>query len=166
MDTLNTRPSSGSFPGSFAALWATVALLLWSASPAAATQVFHSGADDGVASAQIGAADGKQLFLYIDGGAVASAPGAACMDGLGDEVCGFDLELLAQGGLSLTSFTPDPGADIMIDLNGAILRVNGLDSLAPTARRASARYSSMPRSGRRSRSTPARSSLQISAARR
>ena len=99
---------------------------------ATAATVYHSPSDDGApGSAQIGTGT-QSVYLYIDGGPGASVPGSACDDGSGDEVCGYDLELDAAGGLTLSGFVPDPGADLLVNLAGGSLRVNGLDTQAPT----------------------------------
>jgi hypothetical protein len=110
-----------------------VAALLWG-SPAYASQVFHSPNDDGQPSGgPASVPPGVQsVYLYIDGGALASPGGTACDSGSGDEICGYTLRLTGLAGLTLASFTPDVGADLLHALTATELRVNGLDTLAPT----------------------------------
>ena len=73
----------------------------------------------------------QSVYLYIDGGATASAAGRACNDGSGDEVCGFDIELAVAGGLTLSSFAPDVGANLLVNFSASSMRVNGLDTQSP-----------------------------------
>jgi hypothetical protein len=104
-------------------------------SNALATQVYYSPNDDGVpagGSPTLDVGGVRSVFLYIDGGATASQPGAACHVGQGDEVCGFSLTLTGQTGLTLAGFNPDGGADLLHDSNALELRVNGLDTASPT----------------------------------
>lgn len=112
---------------------ACVALLcvFFSTGPALGAQVFHSPNDDGVPGAGEISPGTPSIFLYLDGGPAASAPGTACNDGAGDEVCGFDLELTSIGGVTFTSFEVDPGADLMVNLGASSVRINGLDAVGP-----------------------------------
>lgn len=107
-------------------------LLLWIAAPSGATLVYHSPGDDGVPGSTIPEGGVQSVYLYIDGGPAASGGGTACNDGTGDEVCGFDLEITGLNGLTLSSFTPDGGADLLVNLNATSAKINGLDALAPT----------------------------------
>lgn len=104
------------------------------ASPAlAATSVYHSPNDDGLpGSTQIPSGGTQSVYLYIDGGPAASAGASACNDGAGDEVCGFDVELTGAGGLTLSSFTPDGGANLLVNFGAGSMKVNGLDTQLPT----------------------------------
>lgn len=114
-----------------ASFWGTPA----AATHATGTQVFHSPNDDGQPAGGfplIGAGGVRSLYLYIDGGAVASPVGTACHTGTGSEVCGYTFTLTALNGLALVGFTPDENADLLHDISGLELRVNGLDTLAPT----------------------------------
>ena len=72
------------------------------------------------------------MYLYIDGGALASAVGTACYTGTGSEVCGYTFTLTGLNGLTLVGFTPDGSADLLHDISGLEFRVNGLDTLTPT----------------------------------
>jgi len=113
---------------------AVVAALLC-ATPAIATQVSHSPNDDGQPAAgppSLPAGGVQPVYLYIDGGASASAGGTACSSGTGSEVCGYTLTLTGLVGLTLTAFTPDVGADLLYDSNTVELIINGLDTAAPT----------------------------------
>lgn len=103
------------------------------AAPVGATVVYHSPNDDGLPGAtQIPEGGVQSVYLYIDGGPGASAGGEACDVGGGDEVCGYDLEITALNGLTLSAFTPDVGADLMPNFSAGSLKLNGLDSVAPT----------------------------------
>lgn len=113
--------------------WMVVALC--AAAPASATQVFHSPNDDGQPAGgtpTIASGGVQSVFLYVDGGASASAVDTACDTGTGSEVCGYTLTLTGLTGLTLVGFTPDGGADLLHDLTALEFRVNGLDSVAPT----------------------------------
>lgn len=103
--------------------------------PAAAAQLFHSPGDDGQPPFGPGTiAEGgvRSIFLYIDDGAMASAPGSACHDGQGDEICGYQVTLTGAGGLTIASFAPEPGADLLVDQSAGGIVINGLDPVSPT----------------------------------
>jgi len=88
--------------------WMVVALC--AAAPASATQVFHSPNDDGQPAGgtpTIASGGVQSVFLYVDGGASASAVDTACDTGTGSEVCGYTLTLTGLTGLTLVGFTPD-----------------------------------------------------------
>lgn len=103
-------------------------------SPALSQPFFHSPNDDGLPGAGVIPEGGVQsVYLYVDGGSGASAPGRACNDGAGGEVCGFDLELSGLGGLTFSSFVADPGADLLVNFGAGTLRINGIDAVAPGA---------------------------------
>lgn len=106
----------------------------WLAGPAlAVTSVYHSPNDDGLpGSTQIPAGGAQPVYLYIDGGPVSSAVGSACNDGQGDEVCGYDLELTALNGLTLSLFNADVGANLLVNFSASSMKVNGLDTQSPT----------------------------------
>ncbi len=111
------------------------ALLSGALQAGAATTVFHSPNDDGLpdaGTASVSEGGLQPVYLYIDGGAAASAPGTPCDTGAGDEVCGFDLHLTGLAGLTLSSFSADGGADLVTNLSAGELRINGLDSQTPT----------------------------------
>jgi len=110
-------------------------LALGLGTPAGATQLYHSPNDDGEHSAgapSVPEGGARSVYLYIDGGALASAVDTACDTGSGSEVCGFTVMLTGLAGLTLAGFMPDAGADLMYDLTALELRVNGLDTAAPT----------------------------------
>lgn len=50
------------------------------------------------------------LHLYIDGGSSVSSA-AVCSSGTGDEICSYDLELNATGGMTLSTFTAAIGVE-------------------------------------------------------
>ncbi len=110
-------------------------LILLFGLPTASTAsiLFHSSADNGVANAVVAEGTGQAIFLYIESGVVASAPGAACDSGGGDEICGYDIDLTGVGGLTITAFVPEPSANLVTNLNAGTLKINGLDSVSPTA---------------------------------
>lgn len=123
----------GSVIGGFAVMM--LASTLWSL-PAQGTEFFHSPSDDGQpasGAATIPDAGTQSVFLWVDGGASASAPGAACHDGAGDEVCGYSITLTGIGGLSFVSFSADGSADVAINQSPGTLILNGLDPVAPGA---------------------------------
>ena len=68
------------------------------------------------------------LFLATGAAASDSVNEEVCVDGDGDEVCGFTLVIEAVDGLSLGSFTPDAGAGLVANLDTAAgaLRINRL----------------------------------------
>ena len=74
----------------------------------------------------------RAVFRYIDGGASTAAVDTACDTGTGSEVCGYTLTLTGLTGLTLVGFTPDGGANLRHDTTAQELRVNGLDTLAPS----------------------------------
>jgi hypothetical protein len=116
-----------------AAGWLVMALLC--GTPATATQVYHSPGDDGQPATgppEVPGGGVRSVYLYIDGGASASPVETACDTGTGSEVCGYTLTLTALTGLTLSGFAPDAGADLLYDLTALELRVNGLDTQAPT----------------------------------
>ena len=99
--------------------------------PALATTVFHSPNDDGLpGSTQIATGGVQPVYLYVERGPAASAAGRACHDGAGDELCGYDLEVTGLG-LTLSSFNPDPSADLLVNFSAGSMTVNGLDTQAP-----------------------------------
>jgi len=112
-----------------------VATTLLAGPAVAATQVYHSPNDDGApASGPPVVCEGgvRSVFVYIDGGPSASLPGAACHEGVGDEICGYDLYLTGLNGLTLEGFAADPAADLIENLSAGELKLNGLDSVSPT----------------------------------
>lgn len=101
----------------------------------AVTEVYHSPGDDGVSpgpGAEISVGAGQTLFVYISGGPSPTSSGERCHDGDGDELCGYELVLTGQGGLTLSGFTPDPAANIVANLSGNELRLNDLDTTTPS----------------------------------
>jgi hypothetical protein len=101
----------------------------------AATQVYHSPGDDGVPAvgqATLPAGGVQSVFLYIDGGATVSGVDEACDTGAGDELCGFEFGLDAVSGLTLSSFSPDGGVDLVSNLSAGSIKINGLDTVSPS----------------------------------
>jgi len=111
------------------------ALLVEPAFAFAATQVYHSPADDGapaVGPPVVFEGGVRSVFLYIDGGSVPSQTGQACDEGAGDEICGYELHLTGLNGLTLAGFAPDPAADLVQNLGAGELKLNGLDGVSPS----------------------------------
>jgi len=101
----------------------------------AAPQVYHSPGDDGAPAAgapSIPEGGVQSVYLYIDGGSSASQPGTACDVGQGEEVCGYELVLTGLTGLTLSSFTPDTGANLVVNLAAGGMTINGLDTVSPS----------------------------------
>jgi len=115
------------------ALIASVILLLVSQAAGAPPTVFHSPLDDGVAPAQtpiVAGSPSAQLYLYVDAGPGASGVGTPCVDGDGDEICAWEFELLTSGDVSVQSFLPDPGRDVVWALGATNLNATGGDAVA------------------------------------
>ncbi len=111
-----------------------LAIVLWTL-PALGTDVFYSPNDDGQPAGgppTIPSGGIQFVPLYLDGGATASSPGAACHDGAGDEVCGFVMTLTGLTGLTISSFTPDAGADLVVNQSVGQIVISGLDPVSPT----------------------------------
>jgi hypothetical protein len=109
--------------------------LTWTGSAGSATPpaVLHSPNDDGTphpVEFQIGAPGLHELHLYARTGDTQSAPAEdACLDGGGDELCGFQFDFETTGGIRLVSFAPDPAiaADLVWNLvDDSLLRINRL----------------------------------------
>ncbi|MEZ4332285.1 MAG: hypothetical protein R3F35_11060 [Myxococcota bacterium] len=118
---------------------AGAAPLLSPAGASAAVRVYHSVADDGepaTSAVALAPAQAGALHLWVEStGAPSSDPAARCANGDGAEICGLLLDLRATGTLSFTSFTADPGADIVHTLAPDRLRLNQLDPIAPVVGR-------------------------------
>jgi hypothetical protein len=103
-------------------------LLLPSGAATAIPRVYHSPADDGVQLPYPLALPGggsHTLHLYMDetDGSALPSPVEACLDGIGDERCGWDIAVESDGGVTLTSFTPS--GDVIAGLTATRLRANG-----------------------------------------
>jgi hypothetical protein len=95
---------------------------------AAPPTIFHSPNDDGISGGSPGVIEpgvSQMVHLYLQGGVNATSIGEACNDGDGEEVCGFDLLLEAQGGPSFSNFVPVVGTVWALDPSS--LRFNGGD---------------------------------------
>ena len=120
---------------SLPSLWVALLTIALCPMPAAASQIYHSPNDDGLpAAGQPTIAEGglQAVYLYVDGGGSASAPGTACDSGQGDEVCGFAVSLSGADGLTFDSFTGDGAADLMVNQSASTVVINGLDPVSPT----------------------------------
>lgn len=95
--------------------------------------VYHSlltdHGDPGIATLATGT---QTLELYLEIGTVATntVQQTICVDGEGDEVCGFTLGLKASGGISIVEFCPNgvcaPGLVHHLDTTSGLLRINRL----------------------------------------
>jgi hypothetical protein len=119
-------------------LVAIAAGLQASAVVSAAPVVYHSPGDDGNdpgAPATV-SEPSDILYLYLDAGPSASASGTECNTGSGDEICSWQISLLASGNISITGFTPDPGMDVVSKQTATSLIANGVHAttgrLGPT----------------------------------
>jgi len=76
-----------------------------------------------------GPAVSLNLFYQQFGGNV-SDPSKVCLSGDGDEVCGWDIWVSSGPGITLLSFVPNPGSDIVSNISGNVLRANGGDPIS------------------------------------
>jgi hypothetical protein len=132
-------------PGPLALLLATA--LAWAAAtPAAAVPsvgepIVYPSADGTLPATLpvvVPAADGQLLKLYIDytndPDGMGTNEGSVCVDGNGDETCGFDVLLeMTTDGATFGSFTPASSGNAVIvgrvdPATGTTLRVNGVDT--------------------------------------
>lgn len=103
---------------------------------AAQAVLFHSPGDDGVsASIPLLPTDGStvQLFLWLESGSIPSLPNEVCSGaGAGQEVCGWDAQISATGGVTLTGFVTT--GDVVHNLSfGTMFRANGGNFDSPPA---------------------------------
>ncbi len=118
------------------ALFSMLLLLAASAVSAEGVAVYHSPDDSGVNLGTIAIPSGgvSTLHLYMDGGAVSSVALDPCCAGLGDEILGWDFELGAADGLTITSVLPV--GDVVVNQTAILLSMNGGDfqkgDLGPT----------------------------------
>ncbi len=109
---------------------------LCAAGLASATEpvVFHSPTDDGAgAPGFVLTAPNATLNLWLRPGDVPSESSQiVCVNGNGDEICGFDLVLLASGSFRLSSFEPDSENDVVAGpVSATDLRLNRVAGLNP-----------------------------------
>ncbi len=111
-------------------LLVSVALSAESAVPV----LYHSPADDGALAASAipveTAAPGVTLFLYLDGGALPTSTGTICQDGDGDELCGWEWMLYANGAATIDAFTPDPAQDLVFRATSGQVAAIGGDAVS------------------------------------
>jgi lysophospholipase L1-like esterase len=89
-----------------------VASATWAGVPV----LYHSPADDGVRPVGLPIEPGSPdvtLFLYLDGGDLPTTAGTPCVDGDGDELCGWEFLLETSGSVSIQGFSPDPQQDVV-----------------------------------------------------
>lgn len=112
---------------------ALVALVLLASHALAEVPVlYHSPADDGVRSASTPVEPGTPavtLFLYLDAGPASSSGGAPCVDGEGDELCGWKIDLRVSGSATIAAFLPDPAQDVVANVTASGLRATGGDAV-------------------------------------
>lgn len=111
-----------------AALAALAAALAAGPASASIPTLFHSpsdtGQDPGALVPPLAPNGTRTLYLYLNPGNVVSAggcnPGTCGGGGLGDETCGLNFEIRADGDLDLTSFTSSFGqiSSMLADENG------------------------------------------------
>jgi lysophospholipase L1-like esterase len=99
-------------------LWVSLPLcyVLASAAHAGVPTLYHSPGDDGIRPAGVPVEPGSpnvKLFLYLDAGGLATAAGTPCVDGDGDELCGWEFLLETAGPVVIQGFLPDPQQDIV-----------------------------------------------------
>ena len=122
------------FPAaSFFVFAGLIGACLSSSAIAAPPVVYHSpsgnGSNPGWPHPLTGPTD--TLELYLSPGPAATPGGQEiCLDGTGDEICGFTLRIESTGGLTLDALTPDVTNDILVHQNSptswTLNRINGL----------------------------------------
>jgi hypothetical protein len=118
------------------ALLTPLALALLGAAPPV---VFHSPTMDGMNPGFPEEIKSGSLDLYLAPGPAVSDTGGGeqiCLDGSGDEICGFTVTLETTGGGSLDAFTADPSAELVVNFQApgtlTLNRLNGtLGDAAP-----------------------------------
>jgi hypothetical protein len=116
----------------FAALLAV--LLLVGPQMVLGFEVFQDPTDTGVnpgTPLQLDPNSFMDLNVYFHHGTVLPDPNLACSGVVtGDEVCGWDLHIIATGDVTLVDFVPEPGTDIVFNLMPSELLMNGGDAIA------------------------------------
>lgn len=114
----------------------TPLLIVFAPLAVSAAEVYHSPQDDGAAGPPLGLSENgapAELALYIDGGPGESAPADKCTGaGAGAELCGWDIAIVASGGVTIDAFESDGEVTFSID-EGRTLRLIGGDPFAPEA---------------------------------
>ena len=108
--------------------------LLLGPSPSGAFVVFQdpsdTGSNPGMPESLTTDGSSLDLNLWIEHGTVLSEPNVACSGtGPGDEFCGWDVQVVADGDVTLDAFVPEPGTDVVFSLSSDELRGNGGDPL-------------------------------------
>jgi hypothetical protein len=71
------------------------------------------------------------LNVYFHHGTVLPDPNLACSGIVtGDEVCGWDIDIIATGDVTLVGFVPEPEPETVFNLMASELRMNGGDPIA------------------------------------
>ncbi len=132
-----TNPRTMRMPWTHAICIAAAILLAGAVAHAGAEPVvYHSPADDGSgAGTWTVTAPNDTLYLWLRPGDVPSnGEEEVCLDGSGDEICGFALDLVATGTLEMNAFDEDPVNDIVENFEPPFrLRLNRIAGLAPDA---------------------------------
>lgn len=95
--------------------------------------LYHSPADDGSPAPSTPVEPGAPtvtLFLYMDAGNAPSSVGTPCVDGEGDELCGWKIGLRVSGSASIQAFLPDAGQDVVVNASAQALVATGGDAVA------------------------------------
>jgi hypothetical protein len=125
------RPREGETMRRMKLVFAVLVALAPSLAASAAVTVFQDPTNFGTPAppATINVGSGAvPLNVFYQTGSTPSASGHACLDGVGDEVCGWDIYISTSSpSIVLQSFTPDTGAgsDIVWNISGNVLRANG-----------------------------------------
>ncbi len=108
-------------------------LLLASSAFAGVPVLYHSPADDGARPTSTPVEPGTPavtLFLYLDPGNLPSIGGSPCVDGDGDELCGWKLDLQVSGSASVQAFLPDAAQDVVAKTTSQGVVATGGDAIA------------------------------------
>ena len=107
-------------------------LTLASTGQAGAPAVYHSVDDDGVPPSSPPILPGSPpvtLFLYLDAGGSISSEGVPCVDGEGDELCGWEFVLRATGSVAIQDFVADPSQDVVARTGSGEFAATGGDAI-------------------------------------
>jgi hypothetical protein len=97
-------------------------------------EVFQDPTDTGVnpgTPLQLDPNSFMNLNIYFHHGTVLPDPNLACSGEVtGDEVCGWDIDIITTGDVTLVDFVPGLGTDIVFNLMASELLMNGGDAIA------------------------------------
>ncbi len=122
------------------ALWPSLLLILGFASHAAMAfpTPFHSPLDDGqpAAGGPLLPAGVHSIYMYLETGPMPSDTGAGeeiCLNGSGDELCAWQVDVVATGSFDFLAFTPDPALAASLRwqlVSPTLLRINRTNATA------------------------------------